>query len=400
MEPPVTRVLIVDDNPGDARLVEYALTHEPDVVFRCTRAPRVAAAVEALGRREADVVLLDLNLPDSQGTDGIHRIRSVAPEVPVLVLTGSQDPDKVKAAIAAGAQDYLIKGIFPKGYLAAAIRLAQWIHRLESGLAQNHPPDAASLEEFSRVGTGVAVLVPSGADVVNPAFTTLTGFAGASQLELPTWLAALVGGWPGGPSSDAARGGAAPEDFGELTLERPGGEPVRLEYAVRRYPHGDVPRVLVHLREVSLQRRAPGHTPRAGRLANARSPPTPAAPTAASGDALLDAGTWQNLRELAGADATFLPALVAAFLSEGRRMAGGLQSAVDDADGAAVARLAHTLKSTCAQVGALALSQECARLEVQAETGNLPETRALVLRIARDFAGVADALRAKYPPPP
>jgi CheY-like chemotaxis protein/HPt (histidine-containing phosphotransfer) domain-containing protein len=399
MDPPV-RVLIVDDNPGDARLVEYSLTHEPNGPFSCARAGRIAAAVDRLSEAPFDVVLLDLGLPDSQGTEGLRRIRAKSPTIPIVVLTGNQNREVIWAAIAAGAQDYLVKGIFPKGHLATALRAAILLRQIENDLAAERPLDPRTLEGLGRVSIGVALFAPIGPPVINVAFSALTGMDPGSGDLLPAWLVDLVRVPAGIParSRPSTTRTTVRLDIGEFALERSTGGPIALEYVIRRFTAKAIPRVLLFVREISADRRAPDRLS-ADASASPGEPPSrgPSRPESHGAPReVLDPATWQNLRELAGADSTFLPALVDAFLAESRRLVGGLQSAVDDSDTAAVGRIAHTLKSGCAQVGAQALSARCATLETLAESGNIPETRALIVEIARDFSDVTDALRQRY----
>jgi CheY-like chemotaxis protein/HPt (histidine-containing phosphotransfer) domain-containing protein len=398
------RVLVVDDNPADARLVEYTLTHEPGAAFTCVRAGRISAALAQLESSEVDAVLLDLGLPDSQGTDGLRRIREKAPRVPVIVLTGSENPALVRTAIATGAHDYLIKGIFPKGYLARVLRSVVGRMEVETRLGEGRLPDAPLLEELSGEGVGVAILAPENALVANEAFTDLTGSPGASGEQIPAWLAELANGDP--PSADRVpASGPGPSTIerraGTMALERPDHLPIEVEYVVQRFPRTRV--TLVYMRPAS------SHRPER-ELSDAPAVRPAAAPPPASGgprrdpavgskgvEGPLDAATWENLKELAGTDSTFLPALVSAFLGEAHRLLGSLQSTVDAADLPALTRVAHTLKSSCAQVGALALSRRCAVLEERAEVDGVTEARRRVLEIAREFAGVESALRARYP---
>ena len=403
MESSVTRILVVDDNPGDARLVEYALQHEPDGHFACERASRIAQALERLARPGVDAILLDLGLPDSQGAEGLRRIRAVAPKVPVVVLTGSQNPDLIRAAIAGGAEDYLVKGIFPKGYLAWVLRVAILFRQAESALTGGGLPDPKILAELSDASTGVAIFPVTGPALLNEAFEQLTGYTTAGAGAMPEWLAGLIDPLREDGSGGSADRGAGPRmDLGEFSVDRPSSGPVRLEYVIRRFPLDNPPRSLLFLREISRERRAPDRRPRTERE------PTPvgASPVShgplarvvgpASGE-VLDPATWNNLRELAGADTTFLPSLIDAFDREGRRLVGGLQSAIDSLDFAAVGRLAHTLKSTCAQVGALPLAARLAELEYASETGNVAVLRAMILEDARDFDRVRELLRKRYP---
>ena len=384
MEPLALRALIVDDNPGDARLVELTLSKEPGVTIRCERAPRVSVAVERVARGDIDVVLLDLGLPDSQGTEGLHRIRAAAPQVAVIVLSGTDNPATALSAVAAGAQDYLVKGIFPPGYLGRTLRLAVVIRAMEVGLENERPIPAESLDELDASHIGAALLAPHGVTQSNASFGQLTGFSAVgSATEYPDWMRTLLGPVAGG------RAAPVPLDVGEFSIAGPSGPGPALEYSLRRFPSLPVPRSLLLVRSAAPHRRA---SHREGRHAAGRREP--------GERVVLDRATWENLRELAGADTTFLPSLVASFRAEGRRLAGTLQSATDEVDTARIARIAHTLKSACAQVGALDLARKCRALESQAETGNLPETRALVLEIARGYADVAELLSKRYPAPP
>lgn len=385
------RVLIVDDNPGDARLVEISLSKEPGFAFHCERASRISAAVERVARGDIDTVLLDLGLPDSQGTEGLRRIRAAARSVAVVVLSGTDSPEVARSAVAAGAQDYLVKGIFPPGYLGWTIRLAVVIRGIEVGLEDERAIPAGSLDELNEAHLGAAVIAPHGFTHWNSAFTELAGWTPTgAEREFPPWLRALLGA-PAirDPVASPSRSLAEPAslDVGQFVIEGAHGPGPALEYMVRRFPSTTVPRQFLMLRSAEPHLRA-SHRVRAA----------PVARPAGSGAPQLDGETWENLRELAGADASFLPSLVGAFRREGQRLAGALQSAVDDADTARVGRIAHTLKSTCAQVGALDLARTCSALETQAETGNIPETRALVLAIAREFAAVSELLRKRYPP--
>ena len=102
-------LLLVEDDEGDAFLVSELLKEEdPSIVVRHVRS--LAAAVESLSVEVPDCVLLDLGLPDATGLGALERLRAVRPGVAHLVLTGDRDVQRGVEAVAAGAQDYLIKG--------------------------------------------------------------------------------------------------------------------------------------------------------------------------------------------------------------------------------------------------------------------------------------------------
>jgi len=104
------RVLLVEDNPGDAELVRIALDQAEAGAFEVDGVATLSEAEGRVCRSPApDVTLLDLALPDSLGLGGLRRLREAAPEIPIVVLTGSANGALGAAAIQAGAQDYLLK---------------------------------------------------------------------------------------------------------------------------------------------------------------------------------------------------------------------------------------------------------------------------------------------------
>lgn len=111
MERNVIRTLLIEDDPVDALRVRRAL--EGDATgwpsFRLERASALQTGIHRLAQAQDDVVLLDLGLPDSQGVETLQRLRSHDPHTPVVVLTGTDDEETAIAALAGGAQDYLVK---------------------------------------------------------------------------------------------------------------------------------------------------------------------------------------------------------------------------------------------------------------------------------------------------
>lgn len=106
--PPI-RLLMVEDNPGDARLVQILLG-EIGGFEVATRSSLAEAAEWLRATGGADAVLLDLSLPDGQGMSTIDRMRAIAPELPIVVFTGLNDQAVGVAAVQHGCQDYLVKG--------------------------------------------------------------------------------------------------------------------------------------------------------------------------------------------------------------------------------------------------------------------------------------------------
>lgn len=103
-------LLMVEDNPGDARLILEILSESQDPMFNIQWVETRSQALESLSKALPDAILLDLTLPDSSWDDTFARIHQKAPRVPVVILTGVSNPTLSTSIIRGGAQDYLVKG--------------------------------------------------------------------------------------------------------------------------------------------------------------------------------------------------------------------------------------------------------------------------------------------------
>ena len=126
-------ILLIEDNPGDVRLVQEML-REDGSACRLRTCSSLAAGVAELERQMADLALLDLGLPDSRGVDGIAILVEHFPELPVVVLTGIDDHDLGFAAVHVGAQDFLSKDEVTAPVLLRSINYAIERQRLKSEL--------------------------------------------------------------------------------------------------------------------------------------------------------------------------------------------------------------------------------------------------------------------------
>ena len=125
MNKELVKILIFEDNPGDIRLIKEYLRGDGQSAFNIIHVERLIDGLESLSQESPDIVLLDLGLPDSQGLDTLLKLKSQAPDVPVIVLTGLSDSEMAIKAVNAGAQDYLIKGEFTADLLVRAIQYAR-----------------------------------------------------------------------------------------------------------------------------------------------------------------------------------------------------------------------------------------------------------------------------------
>lgn len=116
------QVLEVEDSPTHARLVEGLLSQTPRSDFICRVQPTLRQGLAEFDRRGADVVLLDLDLPDAKGMEALDAFRAHAPTVPIIVLTGDQNPGAAVLAAARGAQEFLVKNRVDGQALQALIR--------------------------------------------------------------------------------------------------------------------------------------------------------------------------------------------------------------------------------------------------------------------------------------
>lgn len=118
------RVLLIEDNPGDARLLDEMLKTPGSLKTELTHFGCMADALAHLGKSGANIILLDLGLPDAEGLDGVRKVHSAAPITPLVVLTGLDDESLATQALQEGAQDYLIKGQLETHALLRAVRYA------------------------------------------------------------------------------------------------------------------------------------------------------------------------------------------------------------------------------------------------------------------------------------
>jgi two-component system sensor histidine kinase/response regulator len=128
-----TKILLVEDNPADVRLMQVMLARARDARFEVEEAGRLSEALGRLTEEGIDAVLLDLSLPDSHGFETFGAVHSQAPQVPVIVLSGHDDEEFAVKAVRAGAQDYLVKGEVDTKLLVRAIRYA--VERQEAAVA-------------------------------------------------------------------------------------------------------------------------------------------------------------------------------------------------------------------------------------------------------------------------
>jgi two-component system sensor histidine kinase/response regulator len=123
------KILLVEDNAGDVRLIQEMLAETGAVRFSLEIANSLAAALARLRAGGIDVLLLDLGLPDSSGVSTFTSVHAQSPTLPIIVFTGFGDQSLALKVVQQGAQDYLIKGQVDSSLIWRAIRYAMERHR-------------------------------------------------------------------------------------------------------------------------------------------------------------------------------------------------------------------------------------------------------------------------------
>lgn len=128
------RILLVEEEPRDLTALRDTLEAMEDPQYKVEWVGELSRALQRLSLGGVDIVLLDLNLPDSEGLATFERAKAFAPDLPILVLTSMDDEEIAMRTVQGGAQDYLVKGRVDENVLIRAIRYAIERHRLISAL--------------------------------------------------------------------------------------------------------------------------------------------------------------------------------------------------------------------------------------------------------------------------
>jgi diguanylate cyclase (GGDEF)-like protein/PAS domain S-box-containing protein len=176
-------VLLVEDNLGDARLLREMLRDPSPAGYQVRAVQTLEAASDYLATEEADVVLLDLGLPDAEGLQSLQGVRALVPRVPIVVLTGRDDEGLAVQALNEGAQDYLVKGQIDARGLRRALRYSMERRAMEDDLLMEKERAEFTLNS---IGDGVVRSDESGkVTFINSAAEVMTEWSAAEATGRP-----------------------------------------------------------------------------------------------------------------------------------------------------------------------------------------------------------------------
>ncbi len=151
--------LLIEDNPAHARLIREMLKEARSAVYGIQVYDRLAAGKKALLSNPANVVLLDLNLPDSEGLDTLTQIHAVDPQVVVIILTSLDDEEMAVEALRKGAQDYLVKGQLNTDLLLRSIQYSIERKRIEQNLIKREKELEIKTMDLEETNVALRVLL-------------------------------------------------------------------------------------------------------------------------------------------------------------------------------------------------------------------------------------------------
>ncbi len=194
-------ILLIEDNIGDTRLIQFMLAEAQRDEFALAVVNRLSAGIDLLHRQKFDCVLLDLTLPDGYGLTTFQRLNAQAPRIPIVVFSGLDDENLAVQAVTNGAQDYLVKGQVDANLLVRSIYYAVQRKQAELALQQANEELAGWVNELERRNLQVTQLNQMG-----EALQRCTSFEQATQTlhqHLPRMFITYSGMLAVNPSSKA-----------------------------------------------------------------------------------------------------------------------------------------------------------------------------------------------------
>ncbi|MFX1342961.1 MAG: PAS domain S-box protein [Promethearchaeota archaeon] len=174
MEDRPINILLIEDNPGDVRLIQELLNEVREVQYDLGCTDRLSKGLEQLVTETIDIVLLDLGLSDSQGLDTFIKLHAQAPRTPIIVMTGLDDKALAVKAVREGAQDFLVKGQVDGNLLMRAIRYAIERKRTEIQIKESEEKYSNLVEKGN---DGIIIIQDGLLKFANSKMVEITGFS-------------------------------------------------------------------------------------------------------------------------------------------------------------------------------------------------------------------------------
>lgn len=152
------KILLIEDDIIDAEIVTRVLSQVGQTLFDITNVVTLREATRSVEREVFQTIIMDLGLPDNEGLDGAKQLLSLVPQTPLIILTGSDEPDLMLRAIEIGADEFLSKENLNGAKLARTIRLAskrkgRWIQVQDSNDDISSPFLASRLFELLKTAS-------------------------------------------------------------------------------------------------------------------------------------------------------------------------------------------------------------------------------------------------------
>ncbi|MFX1356975.1 MAG: winged helix-turn-helix transcriptional regulator [Promethearchaeota archaeon] len=147
METKKLRILLIEDNTADIRLIKELLKKSSDLYYEIESCIRLSESLDLLKKKHFDIILLDLTLPDSDRESTLEKFVSFSSKNPIIILTGLDDKELALSSLKNGIQDYLVKGEINTSVLTRAILYAIERHKTKYLKEKEREPSKVLLDE-------------------------------------------------------------------------------------------------------------------------------------------------------------------------------------------------------------------------------------------------------------
>lgn len=253
------KILLVEDNPADADLLAELLEVSVGVQWELVSVEFLREAIAQLAAQPFDVVLLDLSLPDSRGLETLTRLREVAPDTAMVVMTGWDDEDLALESVRLGAQDYIVKGQITTQLLVRAIRYAIERSQTFQMLRESERRFRAIFDSSFQL---TKLLTPEGIVLeVNETALEFTGMQAQNIVGRPIWEQPI---WQLSPNArEQLKAGVTKAGRGEffrseIDLLGKSGQIITVDFSVKPVKNemGQVSLLIAEARDISDRKRA------------------------------------------------------------------------------------------------------------------------------------------------